>query len=555
MNNSTLFTLRAFFDTAVATYPDGIFLQYKQAGAWTTRTYAEAALRVRQLAQMLSLHGMTQEHSVALMLDNGPEWVESYLAIAGVGTTVIPMDPRSKAYEATFMLKDSGASLLVTDAAHLPLIEPVTATLPHLKAVLVIDTPPAGAFPIPVIAIEAERGKTGALAYYDGHAPKPETVASIIYTSGTTGTPKGAMLTHFNFARNVHFLQESQRHIFHHTDNFLIILPLFHSFSFTANFTNALSVGATLSFIESMKTIMDDLRDVHPTMLMAVPLLLEKMWDRINAGLKKNIMAQCLIRLGLGKVVGRKVIANLGGKLRLMFTGGAPCPTHVLEGYFRIGVPLVEGYGLTECSPVVSVTTYEELHIGTIGKKLPGLEVRVADPNAAGIGELEVKGDSVMRGYYNNPEATAAAFNDGWLRTGDLVSMDDKGFITIHGRKKALIVNREGKNIYPEEVEAILLKDPCIAEALVIGYTTGTAKGERVACIAVPNMAEVTAANAGVEPEWTQTADFLKKRVIAQSAHLSDYKHPRKIIIRHEPLERTAAQKVRRSAYAGTLNE
>ena len=193
--------------------------------------------------------------------------------------------------------------------------------------------------------------------------------------------------------------------------------------------------------------------------------------------------------------------------------------------------------------------------VGTIGRKLPNIEIRLADQNEAGVGELQVKGPNVMLGYYHNEAATKEAFDGEWLKTGDLASMDEEGFITIRGRKKALIVNREGKNIYPEEVENVIAGDPLIADCVVVGYRVGRDPGEHVGVIVHPDEEALTARNGGTPMSWKDMEHVARFGIRTRCQRLADYKRPRKILVLHEPLERTSIQKVRRVAYKGMLDE
>ncbi len=554
-------TLRNFLTNAAANHPKAVALRYCREKVWHQRTYQELLLEVSRIAEAFGKLGlMPGKEQVAIILDNGPEWIELYLAAAGSGLSVVPLDPKLRQQEVTFILRDSQAVAIFTDTRHLCMLEQIMPDLPDARFIVTVDGDPkpladiAGR-PCHDLATLRSQFQDKPLKWYKEHVPVPHDVASIIYTSGTTGQPKGAMLTHLNFCSDAMGGFAVLGETISSKDDFLIVLPLFHSFSFTANFVIPLAKGCGMFFVESLRSVGDDIKTLRPTVLMAVPLLAEKLFDKIDERLRHNRVAQFLLKLGLGSLIGKKVLKGLGGRLRFMFVGGAPCPHHVLEGFRRIGVPIVEGYGLTECSPVVSATNFNESKVGTIGKKLPNIEVRIADPNEQGVGELQVRGPIVMKGYYNNIEATREAFDGEWLRTGDLASIDVDGYLSIRGRKKALIVNREGKNIYPEEVENMIARAPLIADIVVIGYTVGGVPGERVGAIAAPDMDVIKAARNGQEPEWQEIEEMVRKAIREACDNLAEYKHPRKIHVSREPLERTSVQKIRRCVYQGRLNE
>ena len=558
-------TIRGLLETPAAARPGAAAMRFFADGAWRTRTYGETLKGVREIAEG---YGRTfalkpSEENAAIILGNGPYWIESYLAQVGTGASVVPIDPKLHAEEVGYILKDAEARVVTTDTRHLRMMMTLAKNLPALRGIVVIDgVINAGQKiegRIDVVGYESLRIAGGG-AWYDANVAKPDDIASIIYTSGTTGKPKGAMLRHSNFIADLEGAFKVFGAPVGPSDSFFVVLPLFHAFSFSANFVAPFMKGSSMSFCQSLRTVGQDIHDLKPTVLCAVPLLAEKLHDRIESGLAKSKVARFLMKIGLRGPVMHMVKLKLGGRLRFFITGGAPCPRHVMDSFKRIHVRFLEGYGLTECSPIVSVCPPEVIKPGTIGPAISGIEVRLADKNEAGVGEIQVKGPIVMQGYYHNPEATEEAFDDDgkgglWFRTGDLASMDEDGFITIRGRKKALIVNREGKNIYPEEVEIMIAKEPCVQDVVVIGYTQGGDPGEKVGSIIYPNEEWFKEQNGGELPPWPEIEKTAMKRAAEKCAELADYKRVRKWSVSKEPLERTSIGKVRRVAYKGALDE
>ena len=552
-------TIRGLLENNVKKYGEHNAFTWCQDKVWQSRTWAETYARVRDLAEGYGTRfGLEpRKDNVSIILPNCTEWIESYLAQSGAGVAVVPLDPKLHENEVEYILKDAEATVVTTDKSHLRMMMNLVPKLPKLRGIVIID----GVIfegqkigEVRVVGFDKLRVSGGG-AWYDAHKPEPEDVASIIYTSGTTGKPKGAMLTHNNFYTDVDGAQQTFNVTVTIADSLLVVLPLFHAFSFTANLMVSLLIGCELKFVESLRTVGRDINILRPTAIMAVPLLAEKLFDKLEEGLNNSKAAQFLLKIGLRGVVWHMILKKLGGKLRFMITGGAPCPKHVLEGFRRIHVKFIEGYGLTECAPVVSVTDYRSNRIGTIGRPCKGVEVRLAEKNEAGVGELQVKGPIVMKGYFHNEKATKEAFDGDWFATGDLASMDEEGYITIRGRKKALIVNREGKNIYPEEVENTISKDPSVQDIIVVGYTQGGIPGERVGAIVYPNEDWFAEQNGGVKPDWAEMEKTVAKRVQERSAELADYKRVRKVVVYREPLERTSVGKVRRVTYKGKLDE
>jgi len=529
-------TLRELLEHSAQAHADRVALRFKAGGVWQTRSYAELFARVRRAADYLGSLGLQPGDRVALLLPNCPEWPEIYFGITGLGLVAVPIDAKLRAQEVAFILRDSGARALFCSAAVLPGLPGLRAQLPALATVVLLGAmaPP----PDCLVYTQVLAGAPSAGAY-DRAGPQADDLASLIYTSGTTGQAKGAMLTHGNFTSNVAAL--CQVIDIYPKDNFLLALPLHHAIAFSANLLVPIASGSSITFLESFKTLGDDLRATAPTALIGVPLLFEKMYRRVLENIQAQLLGRCLLRLGLIGLLRRRVVARLGGALRILISGGAPCDPELVRGFARLGLPLLEGYGLTETAPVLTLNPLAQPKPGSVGVALSNVELRLFDVDAEGVGEIAARGPNVMRGYYGQPAATAAAFREGWFLTGDLGRFDAAGFLTITGRKKCLIVNREGKNINPEEVETQALKSPLIREALVLGYREHDEHvGEHVGLIVVP-ADELRAA-----PDAEQRIRTDLKRVLRA---IADYKHPRRIVIRREEFEKTSTGKIKRFLY------
>jgi long-chain acyl-CoA synthetase len=286
--------------------------------------------------------------------------------------------------------------------------------------------------------------------------------------------------------------------------------------------------------------------------MVAVPLLVEKMVDRIEARLLSHAVTRMLYRGGVTAPLRGAVRRGLGGRLRAIVVGGAAASPRVLRALERLGVPTLEGYGLTETAPVLTLNPMARPKIGTVGKPLPGVRIRIADANAEGVGEIEAAGPNVMRGYHNDAKSNAEVFDGEWFRTGDLGRLDADGYLTVTGRKKSLIVNREGKNIHPEEVETSINASRFVLESLVLGYAEPGTDGEKVGAIVVPNpeALDKVRRDRGDALGDEAVEALLRDEVKRATAELPAYKRPRRIHIRMEEFEKTSTGKVKRYLYA-----
>ena len=515
-------TIRELYDAAVEQRAEADFLRFHDGAAWSSITYGASRERVLRVLAVLLAVGLTDcreggfRQRVAIMRENGPDWILAYLALAGCGFIAVPVDPHLRPAEAAHILSDSGASVVLADDRAAEIVSATDVRVPCLSAAELARR---------AAAVTAE-ALAAAETFWQAHRPQADDIASVVYTSGTTGRPKGAMLSHGNFTANVE--QTLQRVKFFAEDHHLLILPLFHVFAFTLSLLIPLRTGAQISFARTMRSVPLDMAELKPSVFMAVPLLAELLYARAT-----------------------KVVCTL----RVLGVGGAPISRSTLDGLRAAGVFVLEGYGITECAPGVSYPDEHRYVPGTVGYPLDGMEWRITESDETGAGELRVKGPNVMKGYWNNPAETAKAFDaDGFYRTGDIVRPVLNGNFTICGRTKALIVNREGKNIYPEEIERTIRRCPLVADTVVVGYRVGGETGEHVGAIVVPNPEAAAASLAGLSNE-EKIVEI--RRAVQALCHeeLAEYKLPRKVDVRFTALERTSSMKVKRFIYARALDE
>ena len=455
--------------------------------------------RVRDLSLGLGALGVASGDRVAIVSESRPDWVMADLAILTGGAVTVPIYPTLSPVQVHYVLQDSGAkAAIVSTREQLAKIQEVRHKLPALEAVILMDGWTPGDSPS-VISLDtvADRGHARLAGEWGAgrefreraRAVRPDDLATIIYTSGTTGEPKGVMLSHANLASNVKagadVLQLSEQ------DVALSFLPLSHSFERTVSYIYLLS-GVTVVFAESLETIARDIARVRPTLFTGVPRLYEKLHGRIiekgqaEQGFKSTVFGWAVgagAARGEAELRGRsvgllgslqasvadrlvfaKIRDGLGGRVRYMVSGSAPLPVAIAEFFQGIGIPIIEGYGLTETSPILTVNPPDAPRAGTVGRAIPGVELRIAAD-----GEILARGPNIMSGYYHKPEATAEALQDGWFHTGDIGAIDEDGYLRITDRKKDLLVTSGGKKIAPQPIEGVMKRNPLVAEAVLLG--------------------------------------------------------------------------------------
>ncbi|MEO7795276.1 MAG: long-chain fatty acid--CoA ligase [Thermoanaerobaculia bacterium] len=526
-------------------------LMHKVGGRYVAVPTAELVREVRQIARALVESGVQPGDRVALMAENGPHWPAVDFATLCIGAALVPIYPTLLPEGAAYVARDSGARVLfVQGQERLEGLLAVRGEMPAVERIVAIGAPEASA----VAGVESlqafmERGAGADQAWLEQMAarPKPEDLATLIYTSGTTGDPKGVMLTHDNIVSNA----VTGCDVLGLEGQFtaLSFLPLSHSFERLVDYCYFYR-GITIAYAESVQTVAANLLEVKPHVFVAVPRVYEKVMARVlenatsGGGFKARIFRWALavgrealpqrlafeppgfkVRLA-DKLVFAKVRERLGGRFVFAISGGAPLGRDVAEFFWGAGIPIYEGYGLTETSPVISVNARGATRLGTVGRPMPRIEVHIA-----GDGEILSRGPNTMRGYYGKPQATAEAIDgEGWFHTGDIGHLDDGGFLVITDRKKELIVNAYGKNIAPAPIENALKASRWISQAVVIGD-----RRQYLAALIVPDFEVVKNWAAGEKLGGTieerlrnpKLRAIVQAEVEAVNAHLARYEQIR----------------------------
>jgi long-chain acyl-CoA synthetase len=483
----TVGTLSELFRVLVAhDKPD--CLLHKTDGRYQPISTRELAARVRALAGALERWGIRPGDRVAQMAENGPHWPTIDFAVLALGAVHVPVYSTLLPEGAAFVVRDSGARIVfVAGRERLDGLLAIRDQMPAVERFVLIgdDAPPAGTDGfVGALAEGAEVEPARFESWLD--RARPGDLATLIYTSGTTGDPKGVMLTHGNLASNAATCARILPMRKEWTA--LSFLPLAHSLERTVTYVYFLC-GVTVAYAESVQTVAQNLLEVKPHVMASVPRVYEKVRGRVletaaqSRGLKRRIFDWSLAvgrrelprriafdQPGLGlriadRLVFGKIRARLGGRFEYAVSGGAPLGKELAEFFWAAGIPLLEGYGLTETSPVIAVNTPEAVRLGTVGRPIPGVEVRIAED-----GEILSRGPHIMAGYFDQPQASAEAIDaEGWFRTGDIGALDDGGFLSITDRKKELIVNAYGKNIAPAPIENELKNGRWTGQAVVVG--------------------------------------------------------------------------------------
>ena len=556
-------TIPGVLERSARLYPDRKALVARLKEGDRATTYRELKDEVEHVASGLIALGLKRGDRVAILGPNSPEWAKAYLGILRAGGINVPLDSLLSNNELIQLTAKSNVRMAFAAPRFLEIFTETPDAFPELEQVFCLSS--AAAPPLPGVISMDQLMETGSPKATGFPKPEPGDLAAIIFTSGTTGTPKGVMLTHWNIVSDCISCQIA---IDIREERFLSVLPMHHTFECTAGFMLPLFCGCCITFARSLKSryILEDMKASRCSVMLGVPLLFQKMMEGMLRAVNRAPMHRKLLfhsmwnlvqtaeRLGnksLGKVLFREMRKKAGlGHIRYFVVGGAPLPSYIPRFFRHLGIELLQGYGLTESSPVLTINPPEAPIDESVGKPLPGVEVRVLDPDSDGIGELAFRGPMIMKGYLDNPEATAEVKDgDGWLHTGDLGYVDKHGYVFVCGRGKNLIVTAAGKNVYPEEIESMLNKSAIILESMVYGRVAGESMAEDVCAIIVPDYEMLAKVHPEKQMDDARLRILIDKEIRAVNRELASYKRIKSFEIINEELPKTSTKKIKRHLF------
>lgn len=544
--------LKQLVNESCELYKDRVAYYYKEDGAYQPIRYSHVKIDVDALGTALVKLGL-QGRRIAVIGENRYEWAISYLSIITGTGVVIPLDKQLPNEEILNCLKRSKADAIIFSNKVKDKIEYIRGKVDTnflINMDLIHDE--NGCYSLIQLIEDGKKLITkGNRDFIDAQINENE-MAELLFTSGTTAESKAVMLSHKNLCFNI----ENQCKMLEITprDIFLSVLPIHHAYECTCGFLTPFYRGAAVAYCEGLKHIAQNMKESHATVMLSVPLVFEliykKIWEEIEKQGKADVVKKMIkitnVLDKLGITVKRQVFksihAQLGGHVKVLIAGAAAIKPEVAKGYRDFGILAVQGYGLSECGPIVALNRDVDYKDEAAGLPLVNSEIKIADANSEGIGEIIVKGDHVMMGYYENEKETKETIKDGWMYTGDLGFIDKDGFVHITGRKKNVIITKNGKNVYPEELETILLQNPLIKECLVYGKK----KDEDIILSAqiVPNKDLLKEQYGDITDEEIKNKIWEEVKGINQNFVI--YKHIKQIEIREKEFDKTTTMKIKR---------
>lgn len=520
--------------------------------------YQELLSYILKFGSALRQLGIKERSHIAVIGENRVQWALSYLTSMCFNYVVVPIDRNLTTNEIVNILHESESEAVIFSGSYSSLISESKVYLKHLKNFICMDKTSEDKEFIFMLDLinKAPAFDVSGLPRIDKND-----LAEIIFTSGSLGRAKGVMLSQGNLASNL--VAMVSMILITENDRFLSVLPMHHTYECTCGMLCPLYSGASAHYARSLKTIVDDLQVVKATIMLGVPLLYDKMFKRVTKSINEDKVKKLIVPplmkvtnwldiLGM-KDIKKKIFHELherfGGSIRLFIAGGAAPDPLVAKGLREFGFNFVQGYGLTETSPILTLNRLDLFKDDAAGIPLPNVQIKINDPDEQGSGEIWAKAPSVMLGYYKNEQATAETFRDGWFRTGDIGFIDEDGFLHINGRKKNVIISKSGKNVFPEEIEDILNRSPFVLESLVHGERD--AKQDEIIAVKIVVDAEAFIELANIR--GVQINDELLQSTIAEEVEktnkqLASYKQIKKFYIREKEFEKTTTQKIKRYA-------
>lgn len=552
----TIQNIRDMLQQSVSLYgPKNAFLIKREKGApYTGITFQKLGADVEALGTAFLMHGMQK---IAILGENRYEWAISYLAAVTGKSIAVPLDKELPSEDIGNLLDVAEVSCIVYSKKLRPAIHSIVPSLKTKPLLVCMDaiTPEEGELTLESLLAAGYQAITNGDRSYAEVEIDPEVMQILLFTSGTTAFPKGVMLSHKNIITDL--MAMCQMIYIDDKDTFLSVLPLHHTYECTCGFLCPLYRGCTIAYCDGLKYIASNLKEAKITLMLGVPALFENMYKRLWSTAKKNNLDKKLqtglkisrmlqkLHIDIRKQLFAQVRNNLGGSIRLFISGAAAIDPKVAAGFRDFGISFLQGYGITECSPIVAVNRDKTYKDSAAGLPMPCMDVKLADKSEDGTGEIICRGSNVMMGYYKNQEATSQAFTDGWFRTGDLGYADADGFIHITGRAKNVIVTKNGKNIFPEELETLLNRDPNILESMVYGVYDPS-DGETYPCVQILLNLEYIRAERGGDPTQQEAQVIAEQAVKAVNDRNPLYKYIRKVTVRDTAFEKTTTQKIKR---------
>ena len=538
------------FITRFESFGKLIAFKYKQNDEIKEITYEQYVQDIKALGTAFIDMNVKR---VIIIGNNSYKWCTTYLATTTAGKVIVPIDKALTDVEIENLIKRSEADTIIYEKKHQKAIDEAIKKGCKLRNKICMDK----ATDKDNLSYDEilEKGKNlikKGDTRYENIKIDSYKMSIMLFTSGTTNEPKAVMLSQNNIVSNIVAINRYVK--LYKTDTLLSFLPIHHTFECTITFLYGVYSGSTVAFCEGLRYIQQNLKDFQVSVFVAVPLVLETMYKKIQKAIKEKGKTELVnkmikisnnllkVHIDIRKIVFKEILDNFGGHLRVVFYGAAPMNKDTIIGYNNLGIEQVQGYGLTETSPVISAETDKKKRPGSIGLVLDNLECRIDEPDKDGIGEITVKGPSVMLGYYKNEKATKEVLKNGWFSTGDYGYMDKDGFLYITGRKKDVIVLRNGENVYPQEIEALINKLEYVKESLV--YQREQSKTDTMLCAKIVYDEETIKQTFGEKTE-EQYKEEIWKQIKEINKNLPLFKHIKKIEITTEELEKTTTQKVK----------